>query len=61
MSTTAAIITASIVTLVLVRPDVVHHTLNVAEKALDIISKSERGNDEDMNSGNRNGRTRSYY
>ena len=61
MSTVATVITTAIVSFTaveIVRPDVAHHALNAAEKAIDAFSSNKQDKDTEMSSENRRGRSR---
>lgn len=54
MSTTATVITVAVASVVILRPDVVHHALNVVEKAIDAVSSTKQ-EDKEMSYGDRRG------
>ena len=57
MSTTAIVITVSLCAVAVARPDVVHHALNVVEKAIDAVSSNKQDKDTEMGYENRKGRS----
>jgi len=61
MSTTAAIITASICAISIAKREVIRHVTNVEDRVMGADSGNRQEKYYDMNSGNRKGRTRSYY
>lgn len=61
MSTDASVIKTGIITfgiVSIIRPDVAHHALDVAEKAIDAFSGNKQEKDTEMSSENKKGRSK---